>query len=69
MCDLRRRYCNCSNAETAAVLVFFGGKQRKCMRGKSDFLIVWIYVVVQSSNTAAPLTQDAIFDFFYKSLN
>lgn len=66
VCDLRSSDCNCNclNPETAVVLVFFGKKQREQVRGKSDFLIVWIYVVVQSNNTAARLTQDAIFAFF-----
>lgn len=40
------------------------------LEGKSDFLIVWIYVVVQSNSMAVQLTQDAIFAlFFHKSLN
>lgn len=65
VCDLRGCYCNCfkesaeSGDNCCARFVF--RKQREYVRGKSDFLIVWIYVVVLSNTTAAQLTQDAIF--------
>lgn len=43
------------------MLVLFSLSVRE---GESDFLIVWIYVVVHSNSTAAWSTQDAIFAFF-----
>ncbi len=60
--------CNGLKQQTAVVFASMENSG-STWEGKSEFVIVWIYVVVQSKSVAVRLTQDAIFAFFYKSLN